>query len=78
MAGNRLFAARIKIHRRRQGLSPEQYGIRIGVSGRTVRRVEEGYTPFDWTQKRFAADMGLEVDELFPETRRRRRQKVAA
>ncbi len=34
----------------------------------TVRRVEEGYTPFRSTQKKFAHDLGLEVDELFPLT----------
>jgi hypothetical protein len=48
------------------GLSPEQYGIVIGVAGMTVRRVEAGYTPFLSTQKKFAKAQGLEVDELFP------------
>jgi DNA-binding transcriptional regulator YiaG len=39
----RLAASRIRQHRVRLGLSPEQYGIRIGCSGMTVRRVEDGY-----------------------------------
>jgi hypothetical protein len=47
-------------------LSPEQYGIRIGVSGMTVRRVEAGYTPFRSTQGKFAQSLGVEVDELWP------------
>lgn len=50
----------------RLGLSPEQYGIRIGCAGMTVRRVEAGYTPFRYTQAKFARDLGVEVDELFP------------
>jgi DNA-binding XRE family transcriptional regulator len=45
---------RIHEHRIRLGLSPEQYGLRIGVSGMTVRRVERGYTPFLSTQAKFA------------------------
>ena len=50
----------------RSGLSPEQYGVRIGVSGMTVRRVESGYTPFRSTQAKFAAALKVEVDDLFP------------
>ena len=50
----------------RLGLSPEQYGVRIGCSGMTVRRVEAGYTPFRSTQAKFAEDLGLKVDDLFP------------
>lgn len=53
-------------HRVRLGLSPEQYGQRIHCSGMTVRRVEAGYIPFRSTQKKFAEDLGVEVDHLFP------------
>lgn len=62
---NRVAARRIHQHRVRLGLSPEQYGIKIGVSGGTVRRVETGYVPFRSTQAKFARDLQLEVDELF-------------
>jgi DNA-binding XRE family transcriptional regulator len=55
----------IHAHRVRLGLSPEQYGQRIRVSGMTVRRVEKGYTPFLSTQAKFAADLGMTVDALF-------------
>jgi transcriptional regulator with XRE-family HTH domain len=56
-------------------LSPEQYGVRIGVAGMTVRRVEKGFRPFLSTQAKFARDLTLEVDELFGLPTRR---KVAA
>lgn len=62
----RLAASRIHQHRVRLGLSPEQYGIRIGCSGMTVRRVEAGYVPFRSTQVKFVKDLGVTVDELFP------------
>lgn len=62
----RLAARRIHTHRVRLGLSPEQYGIRIGVSGQTVRNVEGGRIPFRSTQLKFAVDLGCEVDEVFP------------
>lgn len=64
------------MHRIRPGMSPEQYGVRIGVSGMTVRRVEDGYRPFLSTQAKFAGDMDLRIDELWPI--QRRRQRVAA
>jgi transcriptional regulator with XRE-family HTH domain len=69
----RLAGRRIHQHRVRLGLSPEQYGVRIGVSGMTVRRIECGYTPQRCTQRKFAADLGVEVDELFPLTLDHRR-----
>jgi hypothetical protein len=66
MAFNRLVGRRIQQRRVRLGLSPEQYGLRIGVTGRTVRRVETGFIPVRMNQAKFASDMGLEVDELWP------------
>lgn len=36
-SGHRLRVARIE-----QGLSPEQFGERYGISGMTVRRIEDG------------------------------------
>jgi len=56
---------RIQQHRVRLGLSPEQFGIRIGVSGMTVRRVEAGYVPFLSTQAKFARALEVEIDDLF-------------
>jgi transcriptional regulator with XRE-family HTH domain len=57
----------------RLGLSPEQFGIRIGVSGGTVRRVEAGYQPFRSTQVKFALALGVTVDEMWPLSLDRRR-----
>lgn len=66
MASNRLAGRRVHQHRVRLGLSPEQYGIRIGCAGMTVRRIEMGYVPFRSTQLKFAKDLGLQTDELWP------------
>lgn len=56
---------RIHDHRLSLGLSPEDYGVHVGVTGKTVRRVEAGYTPFLNTQKKFAAVIGMPYTELF-------------
>ena len=77
MRSNRLAGNRVHQHRVRLGLSPEQYGIRIGVSGMTVRRVETGYAPFRSTQAKFARDLDIHIDELWPLSLDRR-QRVAA
>lgn len=61
----RLSALRIQQHRIALALSPEQYGVRIGVCGMTVRRVEAGYVPFRSTQGKFAKDLDVEVADLF-------------
>lgn len=74
---NRLVGRRIHQHRVRLGLSPEQYGTKIGVSGMTVRRVEAGYTPFRSTQAKFARDLNAPVDELFPLSLDRRKAAAA-
>jgi len=58
-------AIRVHRHRVRLGLSPEQYGFRVGCAGMTVRRVEAGYVPFRSTQAKFAKDLKVPVDELF-------------
>lgn len=63
---NRLAGNRVHEHRVRLGLSPEQYGVRIGVSGMTVRRVEAGYTPFRSTQAKFARALEVEIDSIWP------------
>lgn len=78
MASNRLAGRRVHLHRVRMGLSPEQYGVHIGVSGMTVRRIEAGYTPFRSTQAKFAAALEVPIEELFPlSLDRRTREKVS-
>lgn len=68
MASNRVAGRRIREHRINLGLSPERYGVRIGVSGGTVRRIEVGCAPTVRTMFLIASDMGLQVTELFPAT----------
>lgn len=36
---------KLRSRRLNQGLSPEQLDNRIGISGRTIRRIEEGMVP---------------------------------
>lgn len=52
--------------RRARGLSPEQLGHRIGCSGRTIRRIEEGGRPTVRTMFLIAREFDREVSELWP------------
>lgn len=47
-------------------MSPEQLGHRVGVSGRTIRRVEEGKRPTARTMFLIAKEFDCEVVELWP------------
>lgn len=57
--------AKLRSLRRNQGLSPEQLGYAIGVSGRTIRRVEDGMVPTVRTMFALAEWAGMEVVELW-------------
>lgn len=50
MSGRRVRAARLEL-----GMSPEQFGERYGVSGQTIRRLEDG------RQKRLTARSMLRI-----------------
>jgi DNA-binding XRE family transcriptional regulator len=52
--------------RRNIGLSPEQLGHRVGCSGRTIRRIEEGKRPTVRTMFLIAQQFEKEVAELWP------------
>lgn len=52
--------------RRNLGLSPEQLGYRVGCSGRTIRRIEEGKRPTVRTMFLIAKEFDCEVGELWP------------
>lgn len=65
MQSNRVAGRRIKIHRVNLGESPEQFGGRIGVSGMTVRRIEEGKPLTVRTAFLIAADMQVAVTDLW-------------
>jgi DNA-binding XRE family transcriptional regulator len=49
------------------GLSPEELGIKVHVSGRTIRRIEDGATkPTPRVAKKLADHFGVTASELFP------------
>lgn len=56
---------KLELLRRSQGLSPEQLGYRIGVSGRTVRRVEAGMVPIVSTMFALATWAEEDVNDLW-------------
>jgi transcriptional regulator with XRE-family HTH domain len=49
-----------------KGLSPEALGNRVGVSGRTIRRIEEGKRPTVRTMFLLAQEFECEVVDLWP------------
>ncbi len=58
---------RLRELRTNRGLSPEQLGNRVGVSGRTIRRVEEGGSrPNVRTMFLIALEFECEVVDLWP------------
>lgn len=49
------------------GLSPEQLGEKCGVSGRTIRRLEEsGHRPSPKVAKGLADHFGVQPSEIWP------------
>jgi DNA-binding XRE family transcriptional regulator len=57
---------KIKRLRRSQGLSPEELGYEINVSGRTIRRIEdEGLVPLVRTMFALAQWAGEDVNDLW-------------
>lgn len=74
MQSNRVAGRRIRAHRMNLGLSPEQFGWDIGVSGMTVRRIEAGGNVRVRTAFLIAQSMEVSVTDLWPVAR----QAVAA
>lgn len=63
----------------RTGLSPEQFGARIGVTGQTIRNLEDGKgRPQVRTKFAIAAGLDLPMAKLFPAERKAERKAVAA
>lgn len=56
---------RLRELRVNRGLSPEALGNRVGVSGRTIRRIEDGATPTVRSMFLIAAEFDLEVTDLW-------------
>lgn len=59
-------ASRLKELRINRGLSPEQLGARVGVSGMTIRRVEGGKHPTVRTMFLLAQEFDCKVVDLWP------------
>lgn len=49
-----------------EGHTPESLGHEIGVSGRTIRRIEDGHRPTVRTMFLLANHFGLQVTDLWP------------
>lgn len=53
-----------------KGMSPERFGSRVGLSGMTIRRIEDGRAKpvalLPRTKYLIAEEMGVEVDDLWP------------
>jgi DNA-binding XRE family transcriptional regulator len=58
------------------GLSPESFGYEVGVSGFTVRRIEDGKNLRVRTAFLIAQHMGVPVTDLWPAPSMRRSAKA--
>lgn len=56
----------IQEERRELGLTPEALGAKIEISGRTIRRIEEGARPTVRTMFALAQEFDVEVRDLWP------------
>lgn len=60
----------IYLHRISKGLSPERFGALVGLSGMTVRRIEDGRAKASSLHPRtkflISKQMGVPVSELWP------------
>lgn len=66
MKNSKTTGRRIQRHRRDMGMSPERFGEKLGVSGMTIRRIEQGQGLQDRTAFLIAGDLGVTVSELWP------------
>lgn len=66
MRSNKVAGRRIREHRLNLGLSPEQFGWQVGVSGMTIRRIEGGKALRVRTAFLIAQHMGVPVTALWP------------
>lgn len=66
VASAALTARQLKELRINRGLSPEQLGHKVGISGRTIRRIEEGNRPTARVMFALAQEFECEVVDLWP------------
>ncbi len=67
MKGIQLTAFELRMMRINSGLSPEELGQEIGISGRTIRRLEQGTKPTLSTAKKVSDHFGQKVTAMWPE-----------
>lgn len=48
------------------GLTPEELGDKVGIAGRTIRRLEEGTRPTPRVAKAIADHFGVKASDLWP------------
>jgi DNA-binding XRE family transcriptional regulator len=66
MTRDRFAARQVRSHRIDLGLSPEQLGCHVGVSGHTIRRIErDACVPTPRVQFLIAQHFGLKPTELW-------------
>ena len=67
MLGTKAAGNRLRVLRLERGLSPEQSGARVGLSGMTIRRLEDGRQKRvqPRTMFRVSQEVGVPVGELF-------------
>lgn len=67
MQARRLSALKLRMMRIDRGLSVDALGERAGVSGQTIRRLEEGQLPNASTAFKIATVFDLKPSEMWPE-----------
>lgn len=72
MASRKQTGLQLRTHRTNAGMTPESLGHKVGLSGMTIRRLENGVgCPTVRTRFLIARELGLEVTDIWPlETRR--------
>ena len=67
MASTQQTGLQLRRHRINRGMSPEDLGEQVGVSGMTIRRLERGIgQPTARTKYRIARELGLDVTDIWP------------
>lgn len=73
VASKKLAGLQLERYRVNAGLTPEELGAKVGLSGMTIRRVEQGVGfPTIRTKFRLARELGVDVTEIWPIDARRK------
>lgn len=67
VASKKQAGLQLQRYRVNAGLTPEDLGEKVGLSGMTIRRVEQGIgSPTVRTRFRLARELGVEVTDIWP------------